>query len=349
MNANASLVITDTRFDTGGFTAGNNVSLDATTTNSWSFTGSIGDLWGESFDVDGVDLCSSVRWDDSSCLLTEQTNYRWRNDDGGEGAAPGTWYDSNFSARKRVRVINQDASAYTDVAVKLSVDYDADMQSDFDDLRFTDSSGTAVIDHWIERYTTASEADVWVKVPSMATTSVTELYMYYGNVSTTSTSNPDNVFNSVEDFEDNDISDYEGDVSLFATGATYAFGGGYGLDASPNTSAKATDGIGRTGGTVSQGEIIRYMQYVDTVAGSGDEACMMFAVQSTGPNPPDAVTYNDNYAVCLEQFGTDRVSLVEDVENTDATGTVLASSTITFATGWYEVEIDWQTDNTIDV
>lgn len=342
LSANASLVINDTRFADGGFTPGTNVSLDATTTNSWLFTGAIGDLWGEAFDIDGTDDCSSIRWDDSQCLLTEQTTYRWRNDDGGEGATPGTWYDSNWGARQRVRVINDDATAYTDVAVKLEVAYDTDMQTDFDDIRFTDSSGTTTLNFWREQYTTATDAQFWVKIPNMTANEVIELYMYYDNTSATTTSDISAVFNAYDDFEDNNITEYSGDNSKFATAGTFAFGGGYGLDASPNPNAKATDGIGRTDFTISQGEIIRYMQYIDTTVGNTDEVCTMFAVQSP-------VTANQNYGVCLEQFGIDRVSLVKNVQNTDSSGTLLSSSTISFSDGWYEVEIDWQTNDDIDV
>ena len=84
------------------------------------------------------------------------------------------------------------------------------------------------------------------------------------------------------------------------------------------------------------------MQYIDTASGSGDEVCTLFGVQSP-------VTDNNNYAVCLEQFGTDRMSLMRDVENTDSTGTELSSTTVTYSTGWYEVEIDWQIGGDIDV
>lgn len=342
LNANASFIIRDTRFANGGYVSGTNVSLDATTTNSWSFRGDLGNLWGEAFDVDGTDDCSSIRWDDSQCLLTEQTTYRWRNDDGGEGAAPGTWYDPNWAARQRVRVINNDASAYSDVAVKFEVAYDTDMQTDFDDIRFTDASGTTTLSYWREEYTTATDAQFWVKIPTMAADSVTEVYMYYDNTSATTTSDISSVFNAYDDFDDNTITEYAGDTTKLGTSGTFAYSGGYGLYATPNPNDKTTDGIGRTDFTISQGEIIRYMQYVDTTAGSADEVCTMFAVQSP-------VTANQNYAVCLEQFGTDRVSLVKNVQNTDSTGTVLASSTMVFGDGWYEVEIDWQTNDQIDV
>ncbi|MCA9366657.1 DUF2341 domain-containing protein [Candidatus Kaiserbacteria bacterium] len=342
LNNNASLLITNTRFATGGFTPGVNVSLDATTTNSWTFTSAVGNLWGEAFDVDGTDDCSSIRWDDSACLLTEQAHYRWRSDNGAEGAAPGTWYDSSWSARQRIRVVNDDNTTYTDVAVKVPVTYDGDMQTDFDDLRFTDATGTTTIEYWVEKRSIGVSATVWVKVPTLPSKSVTELYMYYGNVGATSTSDVSNTFDAFDDFEDNNISEYSGDTSLFNTGSTFVYGGTYGLDTIGHQNSKATDGIGRTDITVSKGQIIRYMQYVDTVSGSNDEVCTLFAVQSP-------VTANQNYAVCVEQPGTDRISLVKDVDNTEYTGTILSTKNVSLTTGWYEFEVNWQSDNTIGV
>jgi hypothetical protein len=226
--------------------------------------------------------------------------------------------------------------------VKLDVTYDADMQVDFEDLRFTNESGTTTIPYFIERYTASTDATVWVKVPSLVANDITTLFMYFNNAGASSTSSSTETFITADDFEDGSLSEYSGDTSLFAVDGTYAYGGSYGLDATGHESDKATDGIARTDMQVSQGEIIRFMQYVDTSAGSGDEVCTLFGVQLP-------VTANQNYAVCLEQFGVDRVSLVRDAQNTDNSGTILASSTITYATGWYEVEIDWQTNDDIDV
>jgi hypothetical protein len=346
VNNNASLAITDTGFATGGFTGGANVTLDATTTNSWNFTGEIGDFWGEDFDVDGFDACSSIRWDDSDCLLTEQTNYRWRNDDGGEGAPDSSWYDTDWSDRQRLRVINNDDAAYTNAAVKLTVPYDADMQSDFEDLRFTDSDGVTLINHWVERVTTADNAIVWIQIPNLAADAVSEVYMYYGNVVAADSSNGDAVFETFEDFEDNNISEYDGtpgDLALFSTNSTFAYGGGFGLDTAGNESGRTTNGITRTDISTEQGQSIRFMQYIDTTAGSGDEVCTIFA--SVGV-PAD----RDNYAVCVDQVGTDRVSIAKDVKDTELSGTILGTSNFTsLTTGWYEILIDWETDDSIDV
>jgi hypothetical protein len=240
-----------------------------------------------------------------------------------------------------VTVTNADASPYTDPAIKLTVTYDADMQADFEDLRFTEDDGVTPTDHFIESYTASTEAVVWVKVPTLPASSDAEVYMYYGN-GAVSDGSATTTFSFMDDFEDGSISEYSGDTGIFSVDGTFAYEGAYGLDATGNESGKATDGIYRNDVTVAQGQTLRYLQYIDTTAGSGDETCTMFGVQSPGSN-------NQNYAVCLELFGVDRVSISRDVDFNDTSGTVLASTTISYVTGWHEVEIDWGTDDSISV
>ena len=344
LNANPSKLIDNVRFATTTAISATNVKLDATTTNAWTFRDHIGNLSGEAHDIDGTDNCGSIRWDDSSCLLTEQTHYRWRHDDGGEGVSASEWFDTNWGLRKRIRIVNADNATYATTTVKIPVTYDADMQADFEDLRFTASNGVTPLDYWIERYTASSDATVWVEIFNLPAQDNLDIFMYYDNVTATSTSSSTATFIVAEDFESGFSGAYSGDTSLFTVDASFAYGGTKGLDTTGFESSRATDGIARFDKTVGQGQIIRYMQYVDTIAGSGDEACTMFGVQSP-------VTGNNNYGVCLEQFGTDRMSLVENVESTDTFGSVsvLASSTVTYATGWYEVEVDWQTNNSMKV
>lgn len=341
LNYNAGLVISNTSFATTSAITGYNVTLVGTTPSAWTFTNHSGNLDGESFDSDGGDACGSLRWDDSACLLTQQSAYRFRNDDGGEGVPNSEWYDQNWTKRKRVTVTNADPTTYTNAAIKLTVTHDGDMQTDFDDLRFTSTDGTTLVNHFIESYTASTEAVVWVEIPSFAASANTEVYMYYGN-GAVSDASATGTFNFIDTFEDGNISEYSGDTSLFTVDGTFSYERDYGLDATGNESAKATDGIYRTGVTVSQGETLRYLQYINTGAGAGDETCTLFGVQNPGSN-------NQNYAVCLELYGTDRVSISRDVDYNDTSGTVLASTTITYSTGWYEIEIDWDTDDTIDV
>jgi hypothetical protein len=349
LDANPSLLILDNRFALGGGVfSGTNVDLSATSTNSWTFRNDYGNLSGENFDVDGVTSCGSIRWDDSSCLLTEQTEYRWRNNDGGIGVPDIEWYDSNWGQRQRVRFANNDNTEYTNGAFLITVPYDSDMQADFDDLRFTAADGVTEIDFWIERFTSSVSADVWVQLPTLPAAGTVSTFMYYGNATANNVSSSSAVFIAVDDFEDNNIAEYNGQTALFTVDTNFNFGGTYGLELAAGQKGTRLDpGIARFDQTVSQGEIIRYRQYVDIVSGAVDEACTLFAVQTPFNN-----TNNENYGVCLEQtFGPERITLARDVENNDSFGgvTQLASTTVTYVTGWYEVEIDWRTDDSINV
>jgi hypothetical protein len=62
------------------------------------------------------------------------------------------------------------------------------MQSNFNDIRFTASDGT-VLSHWLETKTDGASATFWVKVPSLAPSTYTTIYVYYGNSSASSASN----------------------------------------------------------------------------------------------------------------------------------------------------------------
>jgi hypothetical protein len=341
LNANPSKTFDNVGFDATTTISGYNVNLVGVTTNAWRFTNTYGSIDGEGFDIDGIDACGSIRFDNSSCLLTEQTHTRWRLNDGGEGASDSEWFDLGWDYRTRVRVLNNDNQAYASTAVKVIIPYDSAMQSNFADLRFTDDDGQTQVPFWVEKYTASTEAQVWVRVPDLPASDYATVFVYYGSSTAASASNGVSTFDTFDDYEDNNISEYTGDTSLFTTVTTPVFGGTYSLKPS-NTGGKTTDGIFRFDDTVAQGEIIRYMQYVNTTGGAGDEPCTLFGVQSPG-------TTNANYAVCLEQFGTDRISLAKDVDNNDASGVVLATTTVTYATGWYEVEIDWQTDDSMAV
>ena len=75
-------------------------------------------------------------------------------------------------------------------------------QDDYDDIRFTDSSGT-VLSCWIES-SSSSSATIWVKFPSIPAGSST-WYLYYGNASATAVSNGDATFLFFDDFTGSSI------------------------------------------------------------------------------------------------------------------------------------------------
>jgi len=98
---------------------------------------------------------------------------------------------------KKPITISGSSSGLTDHQVKVVVGYDSDMQADYDDLRFVDANGN-ILSYWIENYT-ASNATVWVKVPSIPTSGTT-IYMYYGNPSASSASSGTNTFIFFDNF-----------------------------------------------------------------------------------------------------------------------------------------------------
>lgn len=75
--------------------------------------------------------------------------------------------------------------------------------STFNDLRFTTSDGTTLLDYWIESIsgTTPNQlATVWIEFDSIGTSDTT-FYMYYGNSGASAASNGANTFIVFDDFE----------------------------------------------------------------------------------------------------------------------------------------------------
>ena len=88
---------------------------------------------------------------------------------------------TGWSKRKPITLTGGSDGAQTDFQLKLSIAYDSDMQSDFDDLRFTKEDGTTLIDAWLEDKTDGTSADVVVEFPSTPASGETQTYyMYYG-------------------------------------------------------------------------------------------------------------------------------------------------------------------------
>ena len=117
------------------------------------------------------------------------------------------WYFSNLTKRRNITITNNNGTqSLTNYQMNLSIPYDSDMQSDFDDLRFTYYNSTlqeqTPIDYWIENYT-ATAANVWLNITYVPAGGQSTLYMYYGNSSISNLSNGTNTFIFWDDFEAN--------------------------------------------------------------------------------------------------------------------------------------------------
>lgn len=116
--------------------------------------------------------------------------------------SPSNWYNTSWTRREPITITGSTAGAQTNYQVKITVSYDSDMQADFEDIRFTDSDGTTLIDYWLESKTDSSTADFWVEAPNIPVSPNTvTIYMYYGNSSASSASNGNNTFVLFDSFD----------------------------------------------------------------------------------------------------------------------------------------------------
>src|SRR3990172_7868952 len=104
----------------------------------------------------------------------------------------GDWYDPDWQYRKKITIDHtQVAADQTDFPILIGLASDSDLASKAQDspsagydILFTSSNGTTKISHEIEKFDDSTgELVAWVEVPSLSSSTDTELYMYYGNAS----------------------------------------------------------------------------------------------------------------------------------------------------------------------
>ena len=95
------------------------------------------------------------------------------------------WTEDN----KRQNITFTNPATVDDYVQRLTVTYDSDMQTDFDDLVFKNDTGV-VYKHNILDYTASTSATVDVKLENQDD----YIYMYYGDSTATDTSDPSNVY-----------------------------------------------------------------------------------------------------------------------------------------------------------
>ena len=104
------------------------------------------------------------------------------------------WYNPDWPYRRLITIDNSQVSGTSDFSYfpvlidKTELDWrdiansGKVVQADGGDILFTDSTGTAKLDHEIESYDNVNGVLVaWVEVPTLGATADTGLYIYYGN------------------------------------------------------------------------------------------------------------------------------------------------------------------------
>ena len=133
------------------------------------------------------------------------------------------WLTGGWGKRQKLTLTGGASGAQTAFQLKLTVAYDSDMQVDFDDLRFTQSDGTTLVDCWLESKTDSISAIVWVEFPTTPANTVTEdYYMYYGNSGASNVWNGTNTFLHFDDFSGSSV-----DTGKWATNQSPTVSGGF--------------------------------------------------------------------------------------------------------------------------
>jgi len=117
----------------------------------------------------------------------------------GEDLKEWAWWNSNWGKKKEIQIATKSGVALSDYQIRLNITYNANMQSDYDDLRFINALETAELYYYIWNY---SSSYVYVDVRGNWTTgSNTSIYMYYNNPTATTTSSGADTYYYFNDFE----------------------------------------------------------------------------------------------------------------------------------------------------
>ncbi len=91
------------------------------------------------------------------------------------------YWNVSFSSRKPITITTNGTSTPVNYQVKLNISYESEMQADFDDIRFTNSTGVEIA-YWIESKVNSTYANAWVNLSDAITHPGSDtIYIYYGN------------------------------------------------------------------------------------------------------------------------------------------------------------------------
>jgi hypothetical protein len=117
-------------------------------------------------------------------------------------AAGESWYNSSWLYRKKITIDHTKVAAdQSNFPVLINLPTDSDLashaKSNGDDILFTSSDGITKLAHEIEKYdNTSGQLVADVKVPSVSSTTDTDIYLYYGNSGASNQQNATSVWDS---------------------------------------------------------------------------------------------------------------------------------------------------------
>lgn len=102
------------------------------------------------------------------------------------------WYQEDWTRMKEITITNEGSQTHNEYVLDMTIYYDSDMQSDFDDLRFTDTQGNELY-YWIGERDLGASVNVLVRIPQVPP-GETIIYMFYGDTTAEDESTFDMIF-----------------------------------------------------------------------------------------------------------------------------------------------------------
>ena len=146
---------------------------------------------------------------------------------------------TGWDYRKKLTINGESATTETNIVFRVVANYgtgtdsghevylNSNSRTDFGDVRFTASDGETELDYFFESFDSSNLGLFWVKIPSIpATPGDVDIFLYYGNSSASTTSNPQNTYVEFEGFESTPFSLDTGSMTLIqnADGLTGSHG-----------------------------------------------------------------------------------------------------------------------------
>ena len=113
-----------------------------------------------------------------------------------------------WSYRKQIDITSY--STVNNYQLRLNITYNSHMQTDFDDIRFTDTSDN-LLSYWLDEKSDGNWAVFWVKV-NLTNTSI---YMYYGNSTVSTVSNISTTFVFGDDASSDRSDEYSYNTNIY--------------------------------------------------------------------------------------------------------------------------------------
>ncbi len=130
--------------------------------------------------------------------------------------AAGGWL-SGWNYRRAFVLNNPNNTDLVDFQVDISLQTDtliasSKLQAGCADLRFTTKDGVTLIPYWIESGCNSANTRIWLRIPFLPANGQDTFFVYYGNGSAVSASDPDSVFVIFDDFSGNALDNTKWEV-----------------------------------------------------------------------------------------------------------------------------------------